>query len=95
MCGRIDRGDDVKMSTTGDLVFNVCEQEQLTALIRTARKKNGPRYNFAIDDPNEKKYTGNEIHSSKNTTNLSDHIIFIPSTHLWTMGNFYFSNGNL
>jgi hypothetical protein len=24
-------------------------------------KKNGLRYNFAIDDPNEKKYTGNEM----------------------------------
>jgi hypothetical protein len=24
-------------------------------------KKNGPRYNFATDDPNEKKYTGNEM----------------------------------
>jgi hypothetical protein len=24
-------------------------------------KKNGPRYNFAIDDPNEKKYTGDEM----------------------------------
>jgi hypothetical protein len=32
---------------------------------------------------------------SKNTTNLSEHIIFIPSTYLWAMGNFYFSNGNL
>jgi hypothetical protein len=28
----------------------------------------------------------------KNITNLSEHIIFIPSTHLWAMGNFYFSN---
>jgi hypothetical protein len=24
-------------------------------------KKNGPRYNFAIDDPNEKNYTENEM----------------------------------
>jgi hypothetical protein len=32
---------------------------------------------------------------SKNTTNLSEHIIFIPSTHLWAMVNFYFLNGNL
>jgi hypothetical protein len=24
-------------------------------------KKNDPRYNFAIDDPNEKNYTGNEM----------------------------------
>jgi hypothetical protein len=24
-------------------------------------KKNGPRYNFTIDDPNEKNYTGNEM----------------------------------
>jgi hypothetical protein len=24
-------------------------------------KKNGPPYNFAIDDPNEKNYTGNEM----------------------------------
>jgi hypothetical protein len=24
-------------------------------------KENGPRYNFAIDDPNEKKYTGNKM----------------------------------
>jgi hypothetical protein len=24
-------------------------------------KKNGPRYNFATDNPNEKKYTGNEM----------------------------------
>jgi hypothetical protein len=24
-------------------------------------KKNGPRHNFAIDDPNEKNYTGNEM----------------------------------
>jgi hypothetical protein len=23
--------------------------------------KNGPRYNFAIDNPNEKKFTGNEM----------------------------------
>jgi hypothetical protein len=30
---------------------------------------------------------------SKNTTNWSEHIIFIPFTQ--TMGNFYFSNGNL
>jgi hypothetical protein len=55
-------------------------------------KKNGPGYNFAIDNSNEKNYTGNEM--TKNTTNLSEHIIFIPSTHLWAMGNFYFSNSN-
>jgi hypothetical protein len=24
-------------------------------------KKNGPRYNFATDNPNEKNYTGNEM----------------------------------
>jgi hypothetical protein len=24
-------------------------------------KKNGPRYNFATDNPNEKKYTGNKM----------------------------------
>jgi hypothetical protein len=44
-------------------------------------KKKRPRYDFAIDDPNEKNYTGHEM-SSKNTTNLSEHIIFIASTHL-------------
>jgi hypothetical protein len=27
----------------------------------TVFKKNGPRYNFATDDPNEKNYTGNEM----------------------------------
>jgi hypothetical protein len=27
--------------------------------------------------------------------NNNNNIIFIPSTHLWEMGNFYFSNGNL
>jgi hypothetical protein len=43
--------------------------------------KNRPRCDFAIDDPNEKNYTGHEM-SSKNTTNLSEHIIFIASTHL-------------
>jgi hypothetical protein len=26
---------------------------------------------------------------------VSEHIIFIPSTHLWAMNKFYFSNGNL
>jgi hypothetical protein len=39
----------------------------------------------------KKKYTGN---GSKNTTNLREHIIFIRSTYLWAMGNFYFSYGN-
>jgi hypothetical protein len=57
-------------------------------------KKNGPRYNFATDNPNEKKLY-RKRNGSKNITNLSEHIIFIPSTDLWTMGNFYFSNGNL
>jgi hypothetical protein len=28
---------------------------------RLFKKKNDPRYNFAIDDPNEKNYTGNEM----------------------------------
>jgi hypothetical protein len=56
--------------------------------------KNGLRYNFAIDDPNEKKLY-RKRNGSKNTTNLSEHIIFIPSTHLWAMDNFYFSNSNL
>jgi hypothetical protein len=60
--------------------------------IQAVFKKNGPGYNFAIDNSNEKNYTGNEM--TKNTTNLSEHIIFIPSTHLWAMGNFYFSNSN-
>jgi hypothetical protein len=49
---------------------------------------------FAIDDPNEKKIY-KKRNGSKNTTNLSEHIIFIPYTHLWAMSNFYFSNGNL
>jgi hypothetical protein len=31
---------------------------------------------------------------SKNTTNLSEHIISTPSTHSWAMGNFHPSNGN-
>jgi hypothetical protein len=31
----------------------------------------------------------------QNATNLSEHIISIPFTYLWAMGNFYFSNGNL
>jgi hypothetical protein len=53
--------------------------------------KKGPRYKFAIDDPNEKKIY-RKRNGFKNITNLSEHIIFIPSTHLWAMGSFYFSN---
>jgi hypothetical protein len=30
-------------------------------IIQAVLKKNGPRYNFAIDDPNEKNYAGNEM----------------------------------
>jgi hypothetical protein len=56
--------------------------------------KNGPRYNFTFDEPNEKKMY-RKRNDCKNTKNLSEHVIFIPSTHLWAMGNFYFSNGNL
>jgi hypothetical protein len=37
------------------LLFCVCSH------IQAVLKKNGPRYNFAIDDPNEKKYTGNKM----------------------------------
>jgi hypothetical protein len=51
--------------------------------------KNSPCYNFATDDPNEKNNTGTEMVVKTLQT------IFIPSTDLWAMGNFYFSNGNL
>jgi hypothetical protein len=47
-------------------------------------KKNGPRYNFAIDDPNEKNYTGNEM--ALKTLQIYP---FMGNS------NFYFSNGNL
>jgi hypothetical protein len=34
---------------------------KITRKIQAVFKKNGPRYNFATDDPNEKKYTGHEM----------------------------------
>jgi hypothetical protein len=66
----------------------ISKKNYFTDIKHRLSKKNGPRYNFAIDDPNEKKYTGNEIALKTLKT-----IIFILSTH--PMGNFNFSNGNL
>jgi hypothetical protein len=43
-------------------------------------------YNSTNDDPNENSYTGNEM--TKNTTNLSEHLIFLPSIHLWQWATF-------
>jgi hypothetical protein len=37
-------------------------------------KKNGPRYSFAIDNPNEKNYTGNEM--TLKALQTGEHIIF-------------------
>jgi hypothetical protein len=34
---------------------------KITKKILAVLKKNGPRYNFATDNPNEKNYTGNEM----------------------------------
>jgi hypothetical protein len=42
--------------------------------IQAVLEKNGPRYNFAIDDPNEKIIQ--QTNGSKNTKNLSKHPIY-------------------
>jgi hypothetical protein len=37
--------------------FNIRKKVHIQAVFN----KNGPRYNFAIDDPNEKNYTANQM----------------------------------
>jgi hypothetical protein len=57
--------------------------------------KNGPCYLWLWYWWPKWKKLCRKRNGSKNTTNLGEHIIFVPSTHLWAMGNFYFSSGNL